>query len=48
MRVVENNSRARVFLRILALAVLGVLAGFVLAGLRPHTTQIGSGDTSVE
>ncbi len=48
MRVVDTNARAGVVLRIVALAVLGLLAGFVLSGLRPHTTQIGTGDTSVE
>lgn len=35
-------------MRILALLGLGLLAGFVLSGLRPHTTPVGSGDTSVE
>lgn len=48
MRVVDIDARARVVLRIVAFAGLGLLAGFVLAGLRPHTTPVGTGDTSVE
>lgn len=47
MRLVESNERARVLVRIVALAGLGLLAGFVLAGLRPHTTKVGTGDTPV-
>jgi hypothetical protein len=48
MRVVETNTRARVVMRILALLGLGLLAGFILSGLRPHTTPVGTGDTSVQ
>ncbi len=48
MRVVSTHERGRVVLRILALAGLGLLAGFVLAGLRPHTTKFGTGDTRVQ
>lgn len=47
MRVVDTRKRARVFLRILAFLGVGLLAGFVLAGLRPHTTKVGAGDTHV-
>ena len=47
MLVVTTHGRGRVILRIVALAGLGLLAGFVLAGLRPHETRIGTGDTRV-
>lgn len=47
MRAVSTHGRGRVVLRIVALIGLGVLAGFVLAGLRPHETRVGTGDTSV-
>jgi hypothetical protein len=48
MRVVSTDERGRALLRIVALAALGLLAGFVLAGLRPHTTKVGTGDTRVQ
>jgi hypothetical protein len=47
MRVVSTHDRGRVVLGIVALAGLGLLAGFILAGLRPHETRVGAGDTSV-
>lgn len=47
MRVVDTDERGRVFLRMAAIAALGLAAGFILAGLRPHTTQIGTGDRHV-
>jgi len=40
MPVVTDTHSSRVLLRILALAGLGLLAGFVLAGLRPHRRQV--------